>query len=129
MMRTLTTLLLLVCLAWTQAMAADCPMGSAPAGQAEHVAASASIHHGHHAPAPAPAERQDDQRHPPSPVQHLGGGCSLATACGATAAPPPASALAAFDAPAHDGLSAGRASYASPTLSADPPPPRTALRS
>lgn len=129
MMRTLITVLLLACFAWTQAMVADCPMGPAPAGQAEHAAASASTHHGHHAPAPAPAERRDDQRHPPSPVQHLGSGCGVATACGATAAPPPASTLASIDAHAHDGLAAGRASYASPSLSADPPPPRIALRS
>lgn len=128
-MRTLISLLLLACFAWTQALVADCPMAPAPSGQAEHAAASASTHHGHHAPAPAPAERQDDRRHPPSPVQHLAGGCGVATACGATAAPAPAVSLAAYDAPAADGLAVRRGPYASPTLSTDPPPPRTALRS
>jgi hypothetical protein len=128
-MRTLITALLLACFAWTQAMAAVCPMAPAPSGEAEHAEASASTHHGHHAPAPAPAQRQDDQRHPPSPVQHLAGGCSVLTACGATAVPALASSLPALDAPRADGLSAGRDSYASPSLSTDPPPPRIALRS
>lgn len=128
-MRTLIAVLLLACFAWTQAMAAVCPMAEAPSGEAEHAAASASTHHGHHAPAPAPAQRQDDQRHPPSPVQHLAGGCGVLTACGATAVPALASSLPALDAPRADGLSAGRDSYASPSLSTDPPPPRIALRS
>jgi hypothetical protein len=127
-MRTLISMLLLACFAWTQAMVADCPMALEPAGQAEHAAASASTHHGHHAPAPAPAEPRDDPRHPPSPVQHLAGGCVLA-ACGATGVPAVASSLPALDAPRSDGLAAGRGSYASPSLSTDPPPPRTALRS
>ncbi|HYR12331.1 MAG TPA: hypothetical protein VEQ60_31380 [Longimicrobium sp.] len=126
-MRTLISLLLLACFAWTRAMVADCPMAPAPSGQAEHAAASA--HHGHHAPAPAPAEQRDDHRHPPSPVQHLAGGCGVATACGATAAPTLASSLPAFDAHRTDGMAAGRGSYASPSLSTDPPPPRVALRS
>ncbi|HEX6369567.1 MAG TPA: hypothetical protein VF006_11675 [Longimicrobium sp.] len=126
-MRTLISMLLLACFAWTQAMVADCPMAPEPSGQAEHAAASASTHHGHHAP--APAERPDDPRHPPSPVQHLGGGCGVLAACGATAAPPRASALAAFDASVSDGATAGHGSYASPSLSTDPPPPRTLLRS
>jgi hypothetical protein len=128
-MRSLISLLLLACFAWTQALVADCPMAPVPSGQAEHVEASASTHHGHHAPAPAPAERQDDPRHPPSPVQHLAGGCGVATACGASAAPAPASSLQAFDAHRTDGLAAGHGSYASPSLSTDPPPPRIALRS
>lgn len=126
-MRTLITALLLACFAWTQAMAAVCPMAPVPSGEAEHAAASASTHHGHHAP--APAERQDDPRHPPSPAQHLAGGCGVLTACGATAVPALASSFPAPDAPRADGLSAGRDSYASPSLSTDPPPPRIALRS
>lgn len=121
-------MLLLACFAWTQAMVADCPMAFEPAAQAEHAASSASTHHGHHAPAPAQAERRDDPRHPPSPVQHLAAGCVLA-ACGATAVPAVASSLLALDAPRSDGLAAGRGSYASPSLSTEPPPPRTALRS
>ena len=129
MMRTLITVLLLACFAWTQAMVADCSMAPAPSGQAEHAAASASPHHGHHAPAPAPAGHPDDTRHPPSPVQHLASGCGVATACGATAAPALASSLPAPDAHRTDGLAAGRGSYASPSLSTDPPPPRIALRS
>lgn len=128
-MRTLINLLLLACFAWTQATVAACLMAPAPPEQAEHAAASASTQHGHHAPAPAPAERQDDHRHPPSPVQHLAGGCGVAAACGATAAPALASILPAFDAAATDGTAAGRGAYASPTLSTDPPPPRSALRS
>jgi hypothetical protein len=128
MMRTLISLLLLACFAWTQATVADCPMALEPSGQAEHVSASASTHHNHHAPAPAPAEREDP-RHPPSPVQHLAGGCGVATACGAAAAPALASALSVPDAPGSDGLAAGHGAYASPTLSTDPPPPRITLRS
>ena len=127
-MRTLITLLLLACFAVTQASAAGCPMGSAPGGRAEGTAASASTHHGHHAPAPAPAERHDGERHPPSPVQHLAAGCVL-MACGSTAVPPAGVSLVAREAPRADGLAAGRDSYASPSLATDPPPPRTALRS
>jgi hypothetical protein len=128
-MRTLISLLLLACFAWTQATVADCPMAPAPSGQAEHADASASPHHAHHAPAPAPAGRQDDPRHPPAPAQHLASGCGVLMACGAAAAPPLAASLMAPDAPRADGLAAGRDAYASPTLSTDPPPPRTALRS
>ena len=62
-----------------------------------------------------------------SPVQHLAGGCVLA-ACGATGVPAVASSLPALDAPCSDGLAAGSGSYASPSLSTDPPPPRTPLR-
>lgn len=128
-MRTLITLLLLACFAWTQATVADCPMAPVPSGQAEHAAASASPHHGHHAPAPAPAEPRNDERHPPSPAQHLASGCGVLAACGAAAAPPVSSSLLALDAPRADGLAARRHAYASPTLSFDPPPPRSALRS
>jgi hypothetical protein len=127
-MRSLISMLLLACFAWTQAMAADCPMAPAPSGQAEHAPASASPHHGHHTPAPVPAG-QDDPRHPPAPAQHLAGGCGVLMSCGAAAAAPLAASLPALDAPRADGLAAGRDSYASPTLSTDPPPPRTALRS
>jgi hypothetical protein len=128
-MRTLITLLLLACFAWTRATAADCPMAPAPSGQAEHADASASTHHGHHAPAPAPAGEHGGQRHPPSPAHHPAGGCGVQTACGATAVPPLASAVPAFDAARADRPAARRDAYASPTLSADPPPPRSALRS
>lgn len=128
-MRTLITLLLLACFAWTQAMAAVCPMAPAPSGEAEHASASASTHHGHHAPAPAPTPERDDPRHPPTPVQHLAGGCGVLTACGATAVPALSSSLPAPDAPRADGLSAVRDAYASPSRSTDPPPPRPALRS
>ena len=125
-MRTLITLLLLACFAVTQASAAGCPMANVPQGQAEGTAASASTHHGHHAP--APAERHDGERHAPSPVQHLASGCAL-MACGSTAVPPAAGSLAIHDAPQPDGLAAGRGFYASPSLATDPPPPRIALRS
>ncbi|WP_420129675.1 hypothetical protein [Longimicrobium sp.] len=128
-MRTLITLLLLACFAWTQATVADCPMAAVPSGQAEHAAASASSHYGHHAPAPAPAEPRNDERHPPSPAQHLASGCGVLAACGAAAAPSASASLLALDAPHADGLAAGRDAYASPTLSFDPPPPRSALRS
>lgn len=128
-MRSLISLLLLACFAWTQAMVADCPMDSVPSGQAEHAAASASPHHGHHAPASAPAQRHDDERHPPSPAQHLASGCGVLAACGAAAAPSASSSLLSLDAPRADGLAAPRDAYASPTLSFDPPPPRSALRS
>jgi hypothetical protein len=128
-MRSLISLLLLACFAWTQAWVADCPMAPAPSGQAEHAAAFASPHHGHHVPAPAPSGPRDDERHPPSPAQHLAGGCGVLMSCGAAAAAPLASSLPALDAPRADGLAAGRDAYASPTLSTDPPPPRIALRS
>lgn len=128
-MRSLISLLLLACFAWTQAMVADCPMAPAPSGQAEHADASASPHHGHHAPAPAPSAPRDDQRHPPSPAQHLASGCGVLMACGTAAAPPLAASLPALDASRAHGLAAGRDAYASPTLSTDPPPPRIALRS
>jgi|GEM_PF-1823947 len=127
-MRTLITLLLLACFAVTQASAADCPMASGPHGQAQGEAASASTHHAHHAPAPEPEPRHDGERHPPSPVQHLAAGCVL-MACGSTAVPPSALALAVRIAPQPDGIAAGRGFYASPSLATEPPPPRSALRS
>jgi len=105
-MRTLISLLLLACFAWTQASVADCPMAPAPVSGGRH-----------------------DPRNPPSPAQHLGGGCGVLMTCGAAAAPPLASSLAALDAPRPDRVAAGRDAYASPTLSTDPPPPRIALRS
>jgi hypothetical protein len=128
-MRTLISLLLLACFAWTQASVADCPMAPAPSGQAEHADASAPPHHAHHAPVPSPAGSRDDPRHPPSPAQHLASGCGVLMACGTAAAPPLASSLPMADASRADGMAAGRDAYASPTLSTDPPPPRTALRS
>jgi hypothetical protein len=128
-MRTLTALLLLACFAWSQAMAADCPMALVPQGQAEGAAASASTHHAHHPAPAAPADRHDSRRHPPSPAQHAGGGCALMMSCGATAAPPAPVALAASYLPQADGAAADRGSYASPSLATEPPPPRIALRS
>jgi hypothetical protein len=125
-MRTLISLLLLVCFAVTQASAAGCPMASGPHGQAESEAASASTHHGHHAP--APDWHDHGQEHAPSPAHHVGAACVL-MACGSTAVPPLALALDLRDAPASDGLAGGRGSYASPSLSTEPPPPRGALRS
>lgn len=128
MMRMLTTLLLLVCFAWSQAAAADCPMAPGPRGQDEGVALDASHHHGHHAPAPAPAG-DDAERHPHGPAPHAATGCGLLMSCGATAAPPAHAHLSAHLLDAADGVSAERGRYASPTLSTDPPPPRLPFRS
>lgn len=126
-MRTLISLLLLVCFAVTQASAAGCSMAPGPHGQPESEHASASTHHhGHHAP--APAEHHHGEKHAPAPAHHVGATCVL-MACGSTAVPPSALALDVRVAPAADGLAAGRGFYASPSLSTDPPPPRGALRS
>lgn len=131
-MRTLISLLLLASFAWSQAVAAGCPMAFGPREQPDGAAASASTHHahhGHHQPPAAPADRHDAGHHPPSPAQHAAGGCAVMTACGATAAPPAPVSLAARYVPQPDGAAADRGSYASPSLAADPPPPRIALRS
>ena len=125
-MRTLISLLLLVCFAVTQASAAGCSMASGPHGQAQSEHASASTHHGHHAP--APAGHHHGGEHAPAPAHQVGSACVL-MACGSTAVPPSALAVDVRDVVAADGLSAGRGSYASPSLSTDPPPPRGALRS
>jgi hypothetical protein len=126
MMRTFTSLLLLVCFAWSQAAAADCRQASPPGGQADVQASAHQHHHGHPAPAPA---GDDDARHPQSPAHHAGTGCGLLMSCGAAASPPPIVPLSAAFADAGHGIAADRGAYASPTLSTDPPPPRIALRS
>jgi hypothetical protein len=130
MMRTLTTLLLLVCFAWSQAAAANCSQADGPAGeQAADVQAGAShAHHGHHAPAPVPSN-DDGERHPPAPAHHASGGCGVLMSCGAAATPPAAAGIAAHFADAAHGARADRDRYAAPTLSTEPPPPRIALRS
>jgi hypothetical protein len=127
MMRTLTTLLLLVCFAWSQAAAADCRQPSGPGGQAD-VQESAHPHHHSGHPAPAPAG-DDDARHPQAPAHHASTGCGVLVSCGAAASPPAIVPPTAAFADAGHGIGADRGAYASPTLSTDPPPPRIALRS
>lgn len=125
-MRTLISLLLLVCFAVTQASAAGCPMASGPHGQAQAEHASASTHHGHHDA--VPAGHHHGGEHAPAPAHHVGSACVLMS-CGATAVPPSALVVDVRDGPVSGGVSGGHGFYASPSLSTDPPPPRVALRS
>lgn len=125
MMRTLTTLLLLVCFAWSQAAAADCRQAPGPGGASDVRADAHAHHHGQHAPAPAGS----DDPHPHGPAHHAPSGCGMLAQCGTAAAPPLASQPTAAFAQAAHGVSVDRHAYASPTLSTDPPPPRAALRS
>ena len=123
MMRTLTTLLLLVCFAWSQAAAAGC-QASGPGGASNVHADAPAHHHGHHAPAPAGSN--DPHRHGPA---HASTGCGMLNACGAATAPPVLAQPTAAFAQAGHGLRAERDAYTSPTRSTEPPPPRVALRS
>jgi hypothetical protein len=122
MPRVLATLLLL-CFAWSQAFAADCPLASL-AGAA---AAPAHTLHAEHAHALEAMHGMVGHTSPPrssQPEHHRTSQCVLAMACGMAALP------------THVGDSAGvrlstrtvpwpaGAAYLSPVLGSDPPPPR-----
>ncbi|HEX6037831.1 hypothetical protein [Longimicrobium sp.] len=125
MMRTLTTLLLLVCFAWSQAAAAECHLAARPGGASDVHADAHAHHHGHTAPVPA----GDDNPHHHGPAQHASTGCGMLTSCGAATAPPVLAQPAAAFAQAAHGPGADRGAYTSPSLSTEPPPPRVDLRS
>jgi hypothetical protein len=120
--------LLLLCFAWSQAFAADCPL-AAPAGTdaAAHAghAGHAGMTHGGHAHASTTSTRTE---HAPrqAPAQHHRAGCVLAMACGAPALPHHVSESADLRQPTAGATWPARTAYLSPVLGSDPPPPRLA---
>lgn len=129
-MRRTLSLLLLLCFAWIQAAAAACPMGARgeEAGAPRHDEHSAHAAHAAHGAAHgghASVHAAEDPR--PAAPSLLD--CAMATSCGIIALPSSdgvgsRAPLLVLDSPA---LDADR--YASPSLTADPPPPRAAVPS
>ncbi|HWK89036.1 MAG TPA: hypothetical protein VNP72_03550 [Longimicrobium sp.] len=117
------SLLLLACLAWTRAAAADCPAAPAAGPEPAHAHAPASAHT-HHAPAQEPTQHHHPDGEHGGPLQHAGGGCTLVMHCGAAALPAAAPDGGADGLLPGRGMAAARAAYLSPVLGTDPPPPR-----
>lgn len=113
-MRRLLSLVFLLSFTWTQAFAADCPLEGS-GGDARAAAHGAHAEHGHHAPPSAPD----------APAQHhTGGACPMVSACGVAALPTVAVSGPAVHAPAAAPDFAPPKRYDSPSLAAEPPPPR-----
>ncbi len=130
-MRRTLSLLLLLCFAWVQAAAAACPMGvggeEAPASQhgGHHSAHAAHSAHGGAHGGPASVQAAEDST--PDAPSLLD--CALAASCGVIALP--SSEGGGDRLPLLVLRSPARAldRYASPSLTADPPPPRAAVPS
>lgn len=129
-MRRTLSLLFLLCFAWAQAAAAACPMGGGEeAGAPHHDQHSAHAAHAAHGAAHGghAAVRAAEDPHPQAPAGL--GECPMATSCSVIALPTSDGdgnrvPLLVLRSPAWD---ADR--YASPSLTADPPPPRAAVPS
>jgi hypothetical protein len=130
-MRRTLSLLLLLCFAWAQAAAATCPMGAsgeeAPASHHDgnHSAHAAHMAHGAAQGGAASVQAAEDSR-PDAPALL---DCAMATSCGVIALPTSDGdgdrlTLLVLRSPARE-----LDRYASPSLTADPPPPRAAVPS
>jgi hypothetical protein len=130
-MRRTVSLLLLLCFAWVQAAAAACPMGargeepSASRHDGHHSAHAAHQAHGAAQGGDASVQAAEDPR--PDAPSLLD--CAMATSCGIAALPLSEGdgdrlTLLVLRSPARE-----LDRYASPSLTADPPPPRAAVPS
>lgn len=106
-------ILLLVLLSWgsSLAMAAECPMGG-------HSAAGVEAEHGAHAHHSAPADDPDTP-----PARHAAE-CGVGMPCGVPALAAAATRLSRAPHTAPPETVRDPSPYASPDLSAEPPPPR-----
>ncbi len=109
--------LFLLCFAWSQAFAAECPV-LAHEGGAEH-APAASAHAGH-----GDGGHPGEHTHPRSGPRHADGLCAMSAACGIAAPPAAAGPVAKPPVEARDAHPFPAEQYASPHLGTDPPPPR-----
>ena len=126
MTRTLAALLL-VCLAFAQAFAADCPL-AAPAAGAQALTASTDEHHADASMqmhAHASAHHAGTPRSAP-PEHHHAAECVLAMSCGVAALPRRTVESAVLGQPTLDVAWPATLAYLSPVLGSDPPPPRLA---
>jgi|GEM_PF-2610522 len=116
-MRSIAAVLFLLCLAWSQAFAAECPVfpGAGGDAAAHHQVPAGHGHGGHGTHAPPSG---DHGRHSPDAA------CPMATACGIVAAPTQEGAPSLPDLPKTTSFVAPSGSHASPDLGFDPPPPR-----
>ena len=129
-MRRILALVLLLCFAWSQAAAAECPMaaGHGSTGTSSSVHPSPSVdaaahEHGAHAThtaAPVDASGTGDHL----PAHQSAAGCGIVMSCGVVALPT-AGGLATLASPLLPGVaSPPPAAYRSPLPGTDPPPPR-----
>jgi hypothetical protein len=119
-MHRLAAALFLLCFAWSQAFAAQCPVF--PAGGAAHHDV-ASAHAGHGAPAEHPHSGGEHRHDGPAP-HHADGICPMAAACGVAAAPSAATGADLPHLPPAAAFFAPSDPHATPYLGSDPPPPR-----
>lgn len=126
-MRRTVSLLFLLCFAWAQAAAAACAMsrGGVEADASETVAHASHLAHGPHG---AHAEHGAPHQHTDSPAHGAHGEC-MAMPCGAPALPDTDTGIARAPLIVSRSSVGEPGPYASPSLSADPPPPRAAILS